>query len=81
MKFMGWFIVLLIMFSLVVMVYIALDKGHTELKSFADSNIIESESQNTVKILNLMWVWFPILMLFTMVMYIISRTDERSAYE
>lgn len=81
MKFMGWFTVLMVMMALIVITYIALDKGHTELKSYADSNIVETESKNTVTYLNMMWMWFPIFMLFTMVMYVISRTDERGAYE
>jgi len=72
---------MIVMLALIIITYIALDKGHTELKEYADANIVETESKNTVNYLNLMWLWFPIFMLFTMVMYVISRTDERGAYE
>jgi hypothetical protein len=72
----GKFILTLIMFGMFSFLYIALNEAYDPLHTFATSQISDSDSLNTVTILNTMWLWLPIAVMFSYLVWNIETARK-----
>jgi len=79
--YVGKWILTLIMFGMFSLFYIALNEAYNPLYTWASGAITDSDSSNSVSILNVIWMWFPIAVLFSYFVYsIIKPSREREVW-
>ena len=76
MKFLGWFIITLVFFGILSIGFMAFDKGYDQIYSWSTSEITDSDSLNTIAILNVMWKWLPLGILFSFFLWVIMRNKD-----
>lgn len=70
------YILVIIMLGMFSILSIAFNEIYTPLHSFATSEVTDSNSLNTINIINWMWVWFPVGVLFSYVIYSIRKPQK-----
>jgi hypothetical protein len=76
--YMGKFIMTLFMLGMFSIAYIGLNEAMENIKTEADTIITNPDSQDTKTLLNLMWVWLPIAVLFSYFIFSITRPERQS---
>lgn len=71
--FAGKFIITLVMLGMFSFTYIALNEAYDPLKDFADAQITNADSINTVTLVDIQWAWIPIAVLFSYVVWSIEK--------
>jgi len=74
--FVGKFIIVLVALGLFSFLYTALNEAYAPLYTWATGEITDSDSLNAVAILNEMWLWFPIGVIFSYMLYSIRKSQR-----
>lgn len=72
----GKFILMLIMLGVFSIVYITTNKAYEGVYAWGVTYITGTDSTNTLTLLNTAWVWFPVAVLFTYVLYTIDKAQK-----
>lgn len=72
----GKFILMLIMLGLFSIFYISLNEVYTPTYTWAQSEITDSDSVNTMSLMNVIWIWWPIAVLFSYIIYSINKARQ-----
>jgi hypothetical protein len=78
--YVGKFIVMLVMLGIFSIVFITTNKAYEGVYSWGASNIDDADSVVTLTLLNTAWVWFPVVVLFTYVIYTIDKSQQEVTY-
>lgn len=79
MGFLGKFIITIVMLGMFSFVYISLNEAYEPLKVFADAQITDADSVNTVSLIDIQWTWIPIAVLFSYVVWSIEKPRKEKA--
>ena len=71
--YLGRFIIVLVMMGLFSLLFIALNRAEVVFFNFADAQITEPGARNTIILLEVMWTWIPIAVLFSFFVYSIAK--------
>ena len=74
----GKFILMLIMLGVFSILYITTNEAYGGMYTWGSANITDADSLNTLNILNIMWVWFPVAVLFTYIIYTIDKSQQEA---
>ena len=72
----GKFIVTLLMFGMFSFLWIALNEAYDPLHTFAVANISDAVSVNTVTLIDIIWTWLPIAVLFSWLVWNIETSRK-----
>ena len=75
--YVGKFIITILMFGMFSLLFIALNEAYDPLHDFALGQITDAGSQNTITIMNIMWIWLPITVLFGFLVWVISQAKKQ----
>ena len=73
---MGNLMIQLTMLGLFSIFFIAITAAYTPIYTWAGTNITDPDSNNTVAIINIMWTYWPIAIIFSFLIYMITRTQR-----
>ena len=71
--YLGKFVIVLVMMGLFSLLYIALDQAEELLFAFANAQSTDAGSLNSITITNIMWVYLPVAVLFSFLVYNIEK--------
>lgn len=72
----GKFIITLLMFGMFSFLWIALNEAYDPLHTFAVANIADTDSVNTVTLIDIIWTWLPIAVLFSFLVWNIETSRK-----
>jgi len=75
--YLGNYIILIIMLGLFSFMFIALNEAYTMMHTWTATAITDADSINTVSILNIIWVWFPVAVLLSYMVYSIGKAQHQ----
>lgn len=78
MGFLSGFIVMLVFLGLFSLVYISFDEAYGHVFTFAQANIVDTDSIRTMNILNIFWIYIPLLVLVSFIIWAIRRPTKDS---
>jgi len=78
---MGRFVLMWVFLAMFSFFHIAFGAAYNPLHTWAAANITDAGSLNTVSIIDIMWTWFPVAVLFSYFIYSISSAQsDRGAW-
>ena len=72
----GKFIIMLVFLAFFSFFHIAFNEAYNPLHTWAGTAITDADSVNTISILNIMWTWFPVAVLFSYFIYSVSKAQQ-----
>lgn len=64
------------MLGLFSLFFIVINEAYEYVFAFGQTNITETQSVTTLNIINAAWVWFPVAVLFSFVVYNIVKANK-----
>ena len=76
--FVGKMMITIVMLGLFSLIFIAFDQVYDVMKTFADDNVSDATTTDSVFLVDIAWTWLPVAVLFSFVVWsIVKPTKER----
>ena len=73
---MGRFVLTLVFLALFSFFHIAFGAAYNPLHTWALANITDAGALNSISIIDIMWTWFPVAVLFSYMIYSVTRAQS-----
>ena len=76
------FVLGVIILGFLMVLYVSADYAYdTTLYPHAQTAITDTDAQKTVALINIIWTYFPLVMIFAFLIFMIVRAQKRNPYE